>query len=388
LVLDVSGSMGEHAKLPLGRSAVEQMISDLRPEDRFDIVSFNIAPEAMAPASLPGEQKNKDKAKEYLGKLNAAGGTDLLAALQLAANLQVDGLRNAIVLLSDGQATTTDDHAPFVKLLGEQKAKTTVFSFGIGNDVNRPLLGTLAERTGGFADYVSGQEDLARKVESLRKKIDSPVMNDVKIDWGNAAVEDVVPATLPPLYRGQQLVVFGRYGKAVKGPITLTATIQGKKQTLSADVEWPDRIGENPEVERMWAQRACEALNQAINAKTGGEKERRQIVELGTTFSIVTPYTSFLVLENEAQFSRYGIERINRERIADERAQQETRNAWNPTPAPGGQTVARNDPPPSRHLGGGGGGGGGGAVEGTFLGLLGLLLTAALPGWAKARKEK
>lgn len=384
-VLDVSGSMGQLGKLPLGRSAVEQMISDLRPEDRFNIVSFNIAPEAMARESLTGEQASKDKAKAYLSKLNAAGGTDLLSAMELALSLQKPDMRNAIVLLSDGQATTTEDHTAFVKLLSQQKTAPAIFSFGIGNDVNRPLLGALAERTGGFADYVSGQEDLARKVDTLRHKIDSPVMRDVRIDWGGQQVADVVPPALPPIYRGQQLVVFGRYEKIYKGPLTLSATIAGRTTTMPADIVWPERDNANPEVERMWAQRACEALNGAISAGQGGEKERRQIIELGTTFSIVTPYTSFLVLENEAQFSRYGIDRLNKQRVENERAQQDTRNAWNPAPADRGSQIARNDPP-RWHIGGGGGGGGG-AIEGTFLGLLGLLLASAVPGWIRARKE-
>ncbi len=391
-VLDVSGSMRELGKLPLARSAVEQMLGRLRPQDRFNIVSFNIAPEALAGASLPGGQAEKDRAKTYLAGLNAAGGTDLLAALRLAAGLQLPGMRNVIVLLSDGQATTTEDHSAYLPLLAGRGAGTTVFSFGIGNDVNRPLLGALAERTGGFADYVSGQEDLDRKVRSLQTKIDSPVMADVKIDWGGAPpsqnsemggsgqqVELVQPDPLPNLYRGQQLVVFGRYRKSGPAKLTLTATVAGKPMTLSADLDWPAATADNPEVERMWAQRTCEAMDRRLSAREGSDADRARIVELGTRFSIVTPYTSFLVLENEAEFKRYGIERLNRERIAAERTSQQVRNAWDPSAAPQGDPVA---------TGGDGAkpGSGGGAVEWVFIGFFATLLAAGLPGCLRRRR--
>ncbi|MCG3180206.1 MAG: hypothetical protein BIFFINMI_02563 [Phycisphaerae bacterium] len=384
-VLDVSGSMRELGKLALARAAADQMLTNLRPEDTFNVISFNIAPEGMAKSPMHATDENKAKARRYMAELKAAGGTDLVPALELAAEQQDPQLRNAIVLLSDGQATGSEDLTGYLQILHRRQANSTVFSFGIGNEINRPLLSALADKTGGYADFVSGQDDLGRKVAALQMKIQSPVMRDLTIDWGDQKVSDVLPAPLPNIYRGQRIVLYGRYSRTSASTLSIGANVDGRAVTFRTDATWPKQDVSNPEIERMWAQNACETLGRRINAGEGGDRERKQIVDLATKFSIVTPYTAFLVLEDEDAYRRFNIERLNADRVEAERLAQQQRYAWSgevvggPAVATGNSTPASpaspSSPSNSQDLGGGG-------VEWVFVGAFTGLLAL---GWPRRR---
>ena len=54
----------------------------------------------------------------------------------------------------------------------------------------------------------------------------------------------------------------------------------------------------------MWASRRIDALLKNADRSGSRESVAPEVVRLGETFSIVTEYTSFLVLENDAEFRR------------------------------------------------------------------------------------
>ena len=93
----------------------------------------------------------------------------------------------------------------------------------------------------------------------------------------------------------------------------------------AADIEFPKEDTTNPEIERMWAWHRIDALLKTSDAPARREQVIPEIVRLGEEFSIVTEYTSFLVLENDAEFQRWKIERRNAARLARDRQSQAVR---------------------------------------------------------------
>ena len=288
--------------------------------------------------------------------------------------MQVPDARNTVVLLSDGQATDVDDHSAFMNALRRRKNEVRIFSFGIGNDVNRPLLDRLSVETGGLADYLSGQDEIERKVRLMGAKLASPAAENLSVRFDGVEVFDVAPSKIPNLYRGQQLVLLGRYHKSGDAKLTLAGQFLGQPTTLTATLDFPEKDLDNPEIQRMWAWRMVDEKLSQVREHGESAGPISEVVALGTKYSIVTPYTAFLVLENEAAYQRFSIERLNARRTENERAAQD-RQRQSDAQAQPARDVQWSSPhvPPLRDNGGSGGGGGGGAVEWLFLAGLGAL---------------
>lgn len=369
-VLDVSGSMSVGGRIDVGRRAVVEALEMLRDTDTFNILAFNIAPKGLAEQPLPATRENKQRAIEFLKGQSPKGSTDIVPALERAFTMKVPDARNVVLLLSDGEATDLDSHMQFVNALRRQSQDVRIFSFGIGNDVNRPLLDRLSQETGGFADYVSNQDEVQRKVRLMQMKLASPVAEKLNVRFEGVEALDL-PSRLPNLYRGQQLVLLGRYRGAGTAKLTVSGEILGRPETLTAKLDFPEVDGDSPEIQRMWAWRKTDALMGQIREQGESDGVRKEIVALGTKYSIVTPYTAFLVLENEAEYQRFNIERLNARRIETERAAQQRQRQADVTAQTARDTSSSRDGQPA------GvdqpGGRGGGAVEWVFLAGLGLL---------------
>ena len=381
-VIDASGSMRQVGKLDLARQAAGLAIGSLRETDTFNIIAFNIAPRPLFDAPLPATPDNLAKAREFLAGLEGRGGTDLAPALDEALAMQLPDARNAIVLLSDGQATASDDHSSVMATLARSATQTRIFSFGIGNEVNRPLLDRLAAQTGGLADYVSGQDEVERKILLIQAKLSSPVATDLELSVDGVKIHDVTPSRLPNLYRGQQLVLMGRYSGAGEAKLTLSGTLAGKQELLSETVKFPESDGSHPQIQRMWAWRQVDERLAQLRGSEQSPSLIDQVVKLGVDYSIVTPFTAFLVLENESEYQRFSIERKNAARISTERQALDQQFA-----APARRSAPRDTAPPAEEVASAtpanrnlpdNGGGGGGAVEWLFLAALGALAAGRL----------
>ncbi len=104
-LVDVSGSMGNHDKLPLAQEALHMMVDELRDDDRIALVTYAGATGVVLPAT---SVKNKRAIHDAIDKLNSGGGTNMGSGMELAyreAAKQLGGGRSArVVVLSDGDA--------------------------------------------------------------------------------------------------------------------------------------------------------------------------------------------------------------------------------------------------------------------------------------------
>jgi len=313
-ILDISGSMREYGKLNIARKGIEKFIKSLSEKDRFELITFNIAPTALFNSLVPATPENCNKAIKFMRRLTGNGGTDIYPALQLALQLQTNDRAGAIVLVSDGRSNEGDvRHKRFIELVKDSPVR--IFSFGVGNEVNRPLLSRLAEETGGFADYISTWGDIDVKVELLKNKIVQPVITNLELKFDGVEVYKITPAKLPNLYQGSQLTCYGRYKDAGKVQITLNGIVMGESKIITKVTEFPCLDVRNPEIQRMWALKVIDELLSHIRADSEDESLVKEIVSLDEKYSIVSPYTSFLVLESEEEFKRFGIKRRNLMRI-------------------------------------------------------------------------
>ena len=127
----------------------------------------------------------------------------------------------------------------------------------------------------------------------------------------------MAPAILPNLYHGAPVRALGRYRNGDHFNVNLKADVRGKE--LAHKVRLSTGAGNNPEIERMWALGRVRQLLKKTDRASSRSNVVDQIVELGESYSIVTEYTSFIVLENDEEFHRWKIDRRNTFRIERDR---------------------------------------------------------------------
>jgi Ca-activated chloride channel family protein len=321
-VLDVSGSMAFDGKLGVSRRSVEQFIEALGDQDRFEVITFNVAATPLFSRLADAGSESRASATKFMESRQARGGTVLRPAIELAYRYcQADRPLN-VVVLSDGM-TEQQEQRELLAVAAQKPAGATLFCVGVGNEVNRPLLAQLAQDAGGLAAFVSQGDDFERQAQAFRRKLTRPAMTGVQIDFQDAEVYDVEPRHLPNLYHGEPLRVYGRYRRGGDVTVTLKAEVLGRPLTQAAPVKFPARDDANPEIERMWAFGRVTRLMEEGRRDGKLEQLKPEIVRLCEGYSIAGEFASFIVLENDAEYQRWKIDRRNLTRVARDRKSQE-----------------------------------------------------------------
>ena len=313
-VMDISGSMGNDGKLTHSRNTVDSFVTSLGTEDRFEIITFNNAPQMHFGKMTVVSDESRKSAEDFLKSQRAKGGTSLRPAVTTAYKYKDGDRALNVVVLSDGM-TEDNEQSELLRLISTAPSGTRVFCIGIGNDVNRPLLKQLAEGAGGLAAFVSQQDDFARQSQAFRRKLMRPVATAVRIIVNGIETSDITPEALPDLFYGAPLRLSGRYKNSGDATITIEADVMGRPISQTVQVKFPDVEETNPEIERLWAFQQVEQLMAGIRRNGESAASVARILNLCEGYSIAGEYASFIVLENDAEYSRWAIERRNATRV-------------------------------------------------------------------------
>jgi len=301
-VCDTSGSMSADNKIEQARNALKFCVHSLNKSDRFSLITFSSEARHFKKEFVERTDASVKEADEYIDGLKAIGGTALNEAL-LAALEVAKSAKNVpmIIFLTDGNPTIGEQNVQTILKnisTGNQK-KCRLFVFGVGYDVNTKLLDLLAEQNHGTREYVKPKEDIEIKVSAFYTKVANPVLSDVTVEFGGAAVEQVYPKKLPDLFHGGQLTMLGRFKKPGEYTVTLSGKAGGEAKTFTYAVKFADTTANDP-LPRLWALRKVAFLLDEI--RLHGEKKEvvDEVVRLGKRHGILTPYTSFLVVEEGA----------------------------------------------------------------------------------------
>jgi cell division septation protein DedD len=317
-VLDVSGSMNDDGKLNLSRNSLAAFVNSLGKEDRFEIMTFNVAPHPLFRKLVDTTPESRKAASDFLASQEARGGTILHPALTTAYKYDDTQRPLNVVILSDG-LTEEDERQQLISLIGQRPKNSRVFCIGVGNDVDRGLLNKMADDAGGLAAFISQEDNFERQAAAFRRKLMHPVASDLKIDFAGIDVYDVEPRKLPNLYYSMPVRLYGRYRNNAEARATLSAVVEGQPTNRTVPLSFPALDPANPEIERMWALRKVNRLMGDSDAAGSRTSAIDEIVRLGEGYSIVTEYTSFIVLENDAEYQRWQITRKNAARIGRDR---------------------------------------------------------------------
>ena len=321
-VLDISGSMvGKYTSLAHG---VQQALGKMRAEDRFRIITFNDSATEITSGYVNATPDMITHYSNRVAAVTPGGSTNLYDGVKKGLR-SIDADRtSAIILVTDGVANVGETkQRKFIQLL--EKKDIRLFTFIMGNSANRPLLDVITRKSNGFASSISNSDDIVGKILEASSKVSHQALHGVELSIDGARVSDITPKEIGSLYRGQQLIVFGHYFGEGDAQVRLRGKISGEKKEYRTHVNFPALNDEHPELERLWAYATIEGLNEEMQDFGEDADIKQAITDIATEYSLVTDYTSMVVVRDEV-FESLGIKRENRKRLQIEQAAQQKRS--------------------------------------------------------------
>ncbi|MBJ7431981.1 MAG: VWA domain-containing protein [Gemmataceae bacterium] len=306
-VMDTSGSM-RGPKMDQAKKALKYCINSLGENDRFSMLNFATSISLFRDEFVPANEEFKNIGRKWIEGLDSTGGTAirdaLLAALEIRGN---DASRPfVIVFFTDGMPTIGETNPEKITrdVLAKIKPNTRIFTFGVGDDVNATMLDMLAEKTKAATTYVRPAEDIEIKSSAMVSKISNPVLVNLSLTFSpDIQVLDIYPTSLPDIFEGSQLMVFGKYKGKGGSAIKLRGDLANEKKEFVYEYNFPEKTSDSKSfVEQLWARRKVGFLLDQIRAN--GEKGELvdEVTKLAKKYGITTPYTSYLVVPDHVSY--------------------------------------------------------------------------------------
>jgi Ca-activated chloride channel family protein len=299
-VLDTSGSMSGR-KIEQAKDALRFIFQNLNDEDRFRLIAFETNVDSYFDGWRDASGSNLRDVDDFIDGISAGGSTNIEGALAEACAVNPGrGRPMYIIFLTDGLPTTGNTNTTWLvdnmnAMNDELNAR--LFCFGVGDDVDYPFIDRLARENGGYTSSVSPFEDLEQPLSDFYAKIKSPVMTDLAVEINGTRIYDMLPAQLPDLFLGSQLVLTGRYNGEGNVNIALSGMLNGERVTF----DWPVRLEsryDNDYIPRHWATRRVGYLMNEVRLYGENQELVDEITNLAQQHGIITPYTSMLVTED------------------------------------------------------------------------------------------
>jgi Ca-activated chloride channel homolog len=338
-VLDTSGSMAGK-KLDQAKKALVFCVENLNAGDRFELLRFSTEVEPLFDNLVAASAANRARAEAFVKDLKPMGATALDDALRKALALRASAHKDGesddsrpfmVIFLTDGMPTigVTDPDQIVAHAKEDSAGRTRVFCFGIGTDVNAHLLDRITEATRAISQYVLPEEDLEVKLSSFFSKISDPVLANPALRLtGDIRVTKLYPAALPDLFKGEQLVLVGRYSGHGPAAVVIDGTVNGAARQFSYDANFPQDSCDNAFIPRLWATRRVGYLLDEIRLHGENAELRDEVTALAREYGIVTPYTAYLIVEDEARRGVADNVRSLPQLARNSAARQEAASSW------------------------------------------------------------
>ncbi len=301
-ILDVSGSMAGK-KIEQAKRALKFCINNLSYKDRFNIIKFSTEAESLFTASMTVNKKRVSHAIDFIDDLRAIGGTNIFEAIELGLkNRGKDVPPRTIILITDGKPTIglTNEKELIKEIEKKNRGGTKIFTFGIGNDINTHLLDKLTFISGAFRSYISPNEDIEVKISSFFSKIESPVLTglELKID-SPVKVRKVYPEVIPDLFKGSSVSLIGRFSGDGNAKIILKGRIMNRSKQFVFSGNFKKIDHSSDFIPKLWAARRVGFLLDQIRLNGENDELKNEVIRVARKYGIVTPYTSYLIVEDE-----------------------------------------------------------------------------------------
>ncbi|KAN0041953.1 hypothetical protein ACTFIV_004509 [Dictyostelium citrinum] len=313
-LIDCSGSMSGEP-INKAKRALEIIIRSLNENCKFNIYCFGSSFTKAFESSKMYNDETLEQISNYVQSIGAnLGGTELLPPVRDILSTTSDfEYPRQLFILTDGEISKRDN---LINYVATESNNTRIFTYGIGNRVDRELVIGLSKACKGYYEMIKDNSNFEEQVMKLVSIAFEPTLSNIGIDWGTELQIEQGPTKIRPLYSGETLVVYallkdnkiprstfqvslignGPTGSKLKFPITLD---------FSQSIDY-----ENISVHTLAAFNIIKDLEE-IERKGNHSNNRERIEELGKAYGLVSKYTSYIVTSTSEQVTEESMKTVN-----------------------------------------------------------------------------
>jgi Ca-activated chloride channel homolog len=302
-VADISSSM-EGSRLASLKDGLNSFVDLLTDSDRFNIIAFSTGTVQYRDNLVQATAAARDSARLFISRLSALGLTNMEEALKASfTQTYTDNIRSAIILVTDGQPswgqTRTDSLLAIAARVNTKQIR--IFPIGVGDEPDYQLLQQLSKQQSGFFTRIASDDSIYAKMKDVYRLLFLPQVKSIALSFGTVTVSDMHPTPIPDVYAGDQLRLTGRFTGGGPATVTLTGIAGLTPVSIQEPLFFTDTVRSFPAVARYWGSQKIKSVLDLI-AQTGEKKELvDQVIALSMRYSVLTPYTAFLVVEPTSQ---------------------------------------------------------------------------------------
>ncbi len=288
-IIDTSGSMGGPS-IDQARHALTMAIDRLRASDTFNVIEFNDKATRVFESPRPADRSNVEAAREWVGRLEANGGTEMLPALQMALEgTHPQNVVRQVIFMTDGQVGNESQLLEYIRThLGDSR----LFTVGIGSAPNAFFLRSGARNGRGTFTAIANLQELEEKMKGLFRKLEAPTLSNIEVQIGDPAAE-VWPSRVGDLYAEEPLIVAARFEKR-----DAKIGIHGRNGSSL----WSEEMtgGSVPlsqtGIAKLWARQKIDSILDAAGSSSN-DAAHKEVTALGLEYHLVTPFTSLIAVD-------------------------------------------------------------------------------------------
>jgi tetratricopeptide (TPR) repeat protein len=305
---------------------LRHLLTNAEHDDTFNVLAAGTRVHPFRAESVPATAENVAAAVKFLEGSHLVGALDLGRALRSAA-VVLKGAKNPhLVHLGSGLTTIGTPQGDLAELLPQGARYVGV---GVGKRWNRAWMKEQAERTGGFFTQINPDETISWRAFDLLATLNTPRLLDVKVTAGDDAPRFLTDAAT--LAQGEELFAVTRFaaGEAPPKEVTVTGTLDG--QPFRAVLPVNEVAGGAGYLPRTWAKWELDRM--LIDFQhTGRNETKEEIVSLSKAMYVMTPFTSLLVLENDAMYEEFKVDRGRKDHWALYETPKKIKTFYDPLP--------------------------------------------------------
>ena len=287
-VIDTSGSM-QGTSIVQARTGLLKALEKLRPEDHFNIIAFNTGWRRLFDSPQPVDAFYLHQAREWVSKLAADGGTEMLPALRVAMEEPVSpyALKH-IVFITDGAVGSED---LLFREISRDIGDAHLYPVGIGSAPNTRFMQQAALHGRGSYVHIGDPGEIVSSIGALFRRIDRPLVAGIRLDWPGAVEQ--YPRQMPALYDGEPVVVVGK-GAGLSGSLEISGVTAGSPWRRSLDLT---TRSQHEGIGSLWGRRKIDALDWSGVMGAPPEQVRQAIIDVALTHHLVSRHTSLVAVE-------------------------------------------------------------------------------------------
>lgn len=289
-VIDTSGSMaGESMKQ--AKEALIFALTTLQKGDKFNVIEFNSSVSKLFESAVTVTESNVSIAENYIGRLNADGGTEMLSAMTESLDgIDDHQLVRQVIFLTDG---SIENESQLFSLIDKRLGDSRLYTVGIGSAPNIFFMKKAAFFGRGSFTFIADVNESKEKISQLFETISRPQLTHINIDWPKNLQADVWPKRIPDLFDGEPLWIKAKISQ-LSGVINLSGRVGDTLWQSSVSL---DNTAQQPGVAILWAREKIESIMNDAHHGLISDQQKKVIIDTAINHHIVSRYTSLIAVD-------------------------------------------------------------------------------------------